>query len=66
MSASSTDGSGKASSTAAQVNCLVMEHMRNNVRGVKAMRRSALAQPQAWRTRVSPLRSTAAAPPGPG
>ena len=65
-SASSTDGSGKASSTAAQVNCLVIEHMRNSVRGVKAMRRSALAQPQAWRTSTSPSRSTATAPPGPG
>jgi hypothetical protein len=31
---------------------LVIEHMRNSVRGVKAMRRSALAQPQAWRTSV--------------
>ena len=65
-SSSSTDGSGKASSSAAQVNCLVMEHMRNSVRGVKGMRRSALAQPQAWRTSTSPSRSTATAPPGPG
>ncbi len=59
-------GSGKASSTRAQVNCLVIEHMRNSVRGVKGMRRSAFAQPQAWRTSTSPSRSTATAPPGPG
>ena len=32
-SPSSADGSGNASSTAAQVNCLVIEHMRNSVRG---------------------------------
>ena len=56
-SASSTDGSGKASSTTAQVNCLVMEHMRNSVRGVNGMRRSALAQPQVWRSSTSPSRS---------
>ena len=40
-------GIGEALSTVAQVNCLVIEHMRNKVFGVKGMRRSALAQPQA-------------------